>query len=389
VTDEAIKSINRFLANSQASGEWKHPSIINEMTPDQIRSFDWYRGNLEWLPSRTIMLGRHGSQAYGTSTPESDLDLKGVAVAPREYYLGFLQSFEQAEGKALDAAGNYQGPDYVIYDIRKFFKLAADCNPNIIEMLFLDDEDLYWPHCPTGLWNDVLDRRGLFLSRKARYTFSGYAVAQLKRVRTHRRWLLDPPKAEPRREVFGLKSGSGTIGKEQLGVVESQIRKTADGLAGEGWTKDMIEKNDEALVTATVNGLGLDSDLIPLVLAERRYGNAARQWQQYQTWNKERNPKRQDLEAAYGYDTKHAMHLVRLLRMAREILSGEGVKVRRPDAEELLAIRAGAWSFERLEAWAVEQEATLGPIAEASPLPEAPDRKALDRLLVSVVEEML
>lgn len=355
------------------------------MTPEQIRSFSWYRGNLAWLPARTIMLGRHGSQAYGTSTPESDLDLKGVAVAPREYYLGFLQAFEQAE--------THEPVDCVVYDIRKFFKLAADCNPNIIEMLFLDDTDLYLPDLAIGWhgspWSWVYEKRDLFLSRKAKYTFSGYAVAQLKRIRTHRRWLLDPPKAEPRREDFGLKSGQGTVGKEQLGVVEARIRKKADELGGLGWTKDKIEENEESMVDMAVADLRLSLDLIPVVLAERRYANAARQWSQYQTWKAERNEKRQALEAAHGYDTKHGMHLVRLLRMAREILSGESVKVRRPDAEELRSIRAGAWPFERMEEWAAQEEAALGAIAEASPLPEQPDRKRLDVLLVSVVEAMI
>jgi len=45
------------------------------------------------------------------------------------------------------------------------------------------------------------------------------------------------------------------------------------------------------------------------------------------------------LEAKFGFDTKHAMHLIRLLRMAREILETGVVHVKRPDAEELSAIR--------------------------------------------------
>ena len=56
------------------------------------------------------------------------------------------------------------------------------------------------------------------------------------------------------------------------------------------------------------------------------------------------------LEAAHGYDTKHGAHLVRLLRMGREIVETGSVHVWRGDrdADELLAIRAGAWSYDRL-----------------------------------------
>lgn len=43
--------------------------------------------------------------------PASDLDIKGVAVPPREYFHGFANVFEQAESN---------GPDMVVYDIQKF-----------------------------------------------------------------------------------------------------------------------------------------------------------------------------------------------------------------------------------------------------------------------------
>ena len=88
--------------------------------------------NLPWLSKNTLILCRHGSWAYGTNTPESDEDFKGVAVAPREMYLGFSKTWEQAESKE---------PDLVIYELRKFFNLAAGGNPNITELLYVDPSD--------------------------------------------------------------------------------------------------------------------------------------------------------------------------------------------------------------------------------------------------------
>ncbi len=38
------------------------------------------------------------------------------------------------------------------------------------------------------------------LDLRAGYTFSGYAVAQLKRIKTHRRWLIHPPTHKPTRQ---------------------------------------------------------------------------------------------------------------------------------------------------------------------------------------------
>src|SRR5271170_2373841 len=95
---------------------------------DTLMAFDWsiYTGNLTWLPERTIYMTVHGSRAYGTNLPTSDTDIRGVCIAPKEFYLGFLSDFEQAvQEPPLD--------DLTVYDIRKFLSLAVESNPNVIE----------------------------------------------------------------------------------------------------------------------------------------------------------------------------------------------------------------------------------------------------------------
>ena len=58
-------------------------------------------------------------------------------------------------------------------------------------------------------------------------------------------------------------------------------------------------------------------------------------------------------------NSKHASHLVRLMRMGYEIISTGKVIVKRPDAEELLAIKNGAWSFEKVMEFKEEMEEKL------------------------------
>ena len=104
-------------------------------------------------------------------------------------------------------------------------------------------------------------------------------------------------------------------------------------------------------------------------------------------WLKERNPARRELEAKFGFDTKHGMHLVRLMRMCREILTGQGVLVKRPDADELLAIRNGAWSYEKMIEWAEQQDKELREVARASKLPSEPNRVRIDNLCQEIVRK--
>ena len=58
-------------------------------------------------------------------------------------------------------------------------------------------------------------------------------------------------------------------------------------------------------------------------------------------------------------------------------------------AGALLAIRAGAWSYEQLIEHAARLRAGIADKAERSRLPEEPDHEALDTLCQSIVEEVL
>ena len=159
---------------------WTIKSRLNMASPIQ------YSGNLTWLVPRTILHVRSGSHSYGTNIATSDEDFKGVCVPPSSVLHGFLANFEQAVSTAP--------VDQVIYDIRKFMRLAADGNPGLLEMLWTADEDRL---VCTDAGRRLVDARSLFLSKKVKHTFCGYSASQLKRIRTHRRWLLTPPTHKP------------------------------------------------------------------------------------------------------------------------------------------------------------------------------------------------
>ncbi|MDD9942392.1 MAG: nucleotidyltransferase domain-containing protein [Myxococcales bacterium] len=293
----------------------------------------------------------HGSRAYGLARDGSDTDIKGVIVGPSIWYLGFTESPEQVELSA----------DHVRFEARKFMRLAAAANPTILELLFTDPED----HLTvTSAGQRLLDARRRFLTKRVADTFNGYAMGQLKRIKTHRRWLLEPPATEPLRADFGLPE-STVVPKDQLGAAET-----------------LIEKGQ--LVDADVS-----DNFLALLAREKRYKHARQQWEQYRSWLKHRNPERAALEAEHGYDTKHAMHLVRLQRMATEILETGEVRVRRQDREELLQVRDGAWSYDAL---IEHSEALTRRVAELKPssaLPTEPDQDALNVLCVEIVAEVL
>lgn len=367
------------------------PPVVHVAPPAPEPHVIPYNGNLDWLSRRTILYVVHGSRAYGTFRETSDYDYKGVTVPPRRYRDGFIHHFEQAEIKE---------PDAVIYGLQKFMALATDCNPNIIEVLWVEEKGRL---ICTPAGQLLVDNRANFLSQKAVYTFRGYAMAQLKRIRTHKKWLLDPPDHQPTRAEFNLPQRT-LIPADQLEAAMAEVQKKLDG-----WEIDFGELLDSEVLhiqeqlhrylaeldigtdekfQAAARLIGYDENFLVLLDRERHYAAAQRNWVQYQEWKATRNVARAALEAQHGYDTKHGMHLVRLLRMCREILTEGIVRVNRPDAAELKAIRDGAWDYERLIAWAEEQDSELLEVAKTSPLPKSPDRVALDQLCQEIVRSM-
>lgn len=302
------------------------------------------------IKKHTIYRCIHGSRAYGTHTPLSDYDYKGIAIAPLEYYLGFSKRFEQSEKYVSKG----QDIDEVIYDIQKFFKLAADCNPNIIEVIFCDENEVLF--CDK-FGKMILDIREKFISKRAKFTFTGYAVSQLKRIRGHRSWLLNPPKKKPERSDFGLPIDS-KMSSSEMGAYE-HVSKT--------------EK--------------LPEHIMSLLQKEKQYANSKKEWDQYQNWKENRNKERAKDEARFGFDSKHAYHLIRLLRMGEEILQGKGVLVKRLDADELLEIRNGAMTYEEIVDMAESRISNIDDLYDKSSIPKTPDVNFLSKKCMEIIKE--
>lgn len=96
--------------------------------------------------------------------------------------------------------------------------------------------------------------------------------------------------------------------------------------------------------------------------------------------------KRKRLVERYGYDTKNAAHLIRLLRMGIEsLVSGEMIVERVDDASELLDIKRGKWPLERVQAYAVELFAAAEQAYQQTALPPEPDWERVNQLCHDVV----
>jgi predicted nucleotidyltransferase len=360
--------------------------------------FDWnqYKGNLTWLPNRTIYMTIHGSHAYGTNIVTSDIDLRGVFIAPKEYYFGCIKTIEQIV--QLD-------PDLSVFELRKFLKLASVCNPNILELLYTETSDHL---ITTPLGKKLLDNRALFLNKRVKSTFFGYAFSQLKKINTHYKFLKNPPTNPPLRADFDIPIATPK-NDEQMKAAFAMIQKRIDEWSWHEMreldaplrqsiqdefnsrlqeiTKWNWKDINEKVWNCAANSIGFETNFLELLNKERLFMNKMKEWQNYNEWKKNRNPARAALEEKYGYDLKHGMHLVRLLLTCKEILTDGIFRVKRPDATMLLDIRNGSWSYEKLILFAEEMNIELDDLVKKSTLPQSANQEKIDQLCIEMVEE--
>lgn len=356
----------------------------------------------------------HGSRAYGTNDDFSDLDVKGLCSVPKEIRSSLFHRFDQSinnteihEMLDVKARINSNNPkvESTVYSIAKFFQLAAQVNPNIVELLWVDPSDILFIS-PIG--EKILESRDLFLSKKAKFSFKSYAVSQAHKIERHRKWLIDPPKSEPARARFGLPEAKTPEYDSIFKISQKQIehwglthlhldQDLRDEIKAE--TFDLINSvaatpvdwgnwptiYTEAAFSKILDTLNLGESFEDTIKREHAYQNELRRWKNYLHWKKTRNPERAKLEEKCGFDCKYAVHLVRLCLMCVEILRDSKVVVRRPDAEELRDIRFGRVSYDDVMARFAKLDVEIEDLYKTSKLRNSVDFSKIDELYLSLL----
>ena len=324
--------------------------------------YDFLHTN-EHLRDKLIFLTFGGSHAYGTSTPASDVDVRGCAFNSKSDLIG-MSSFEQAIDNATDTT---------IYSFNKLISLLINCNPNTIEMLGCKPEHYLMV---SSVGQELIDNSNLFLSKKAVQSFGGYANQQLRRLQNA--LARDTyPQAEKERHILGsIESAMMTFEGRYKALPEGSL------------TLSIGESDQEDLDSEIFINVNLQH--YPL----RDYKNI---WADMNTIIKEygklnnRNRKKDDLHL-----NKHAMHLIRLYLMCLDILEKEEINTyRKDDLELLMSIRNGDFQkddgmfcaefFDMI----TQYENRMKYAAANTSLPSKPNYKRIEEFVMAVNEKVV
>lgn len=355
----------------------------------------------------SILIGLVGSHAYGLSTESSDLDYRGIFIAPKEYQLG-CTTVEQ-KNKGWEAPGIIpeldNGQDVCIYELKKIIELLLNNNPNSLELLYLDNYLLL-----NDAGKELIENRELFLSKKVKYSYSGYAYSQIKKVESHRKWILSPPDKRPELKDFGLDE-KRFLNYSQINafleflwlLVKDKIEYLEAVEEFYEFRTTLLEKIDfkAILKNYSLPGDTIEyvqeltrgsNDFLNLLQSSHRYRLAKKDWDNYQCWIKNRNPKRAETERVIGYDTKHICHCLRLLYQGVEILSTGYLTVNlksHPQYELFKAIRQGIVPYDEVKQIADVLFTDLDTAYHSSPLPNTPNAGAINTLCIDLITKSL
>lgn len=93
--------------------------------------------------------------------------------------------------------------------------------------------------------------------------------------------------------------------------------------------------------------------------------------------------------AAFGYNTKDAAHVVRVLQQCLEILLTGDLTMPRPNAGVLKDIKAGEWKVDQVRAVAEFLMNEIRQLEQTSSLPAAPDFSEVNREVCAIVRDWL
>ena len=370
-----------------------------------------------------------GSQAYGTQTPTSDIDKKFVYILPMENIMG-TGYVEQIN----------VNKDYTGWEIRRFLELMGSNNPTVLELLNSPEDCIIFKH---PLFDDILAHKEDFITKICKDSFGGYARQQIKKAKglnKKQNWEKDKVTRKDLLDFCYVLQGEksipwrtwnkGRYDEKFIGAVnvpnakdvyalfydsvaemihsqntDEELRETykevlrkagkSMGMGYKGLVNTGHEDEDGKINYGISNQLRLSSVpkgekvIATIVYNKDGYSEHCKDYKEYQEWLENRNEARyvETQEHGQRIDGKNMMHCMRLIRMVTEIGEGKGIIVRRPDAQELLAIRRGEVDLDSLIDIADKAIENMDEVFENSNLPNNVNKGLVDALLVNIRRE--
>lgn len=279
--------------------------------------------------------------------------------------------------------------------------LLIKSNPNILEMLASPADCILYKH-------PLMDRLNInmFLSKTSKETFAGYAITQVRKAKGLKKKIVNPM-PQKRAAVLdfcyvleGYTSVALKLWLEQRNYSQEQCGLVsiphAKGLFALFYDAESKFHYKGIAVNEAANDVSLSSipkgeqEIGYLSFNAESYSMYCKEFKEYWDWVDKRNEDRYMDNKQHGkdYDAKNMMHTIRLLQVTEELLKTGELHVKRPNREELLAIRSGEFEYSALLAQSEALIERIDLAYEQTMLLESIDHQKLENILIEMRNEL-
>jgi len=288
---------------------------------------------MDYKKNGVVLEIKTGSHLYGTNVETSDEDFVGVYIPS---YFELLTSDKyikekdfSIKSKDKNGKNDKNAVDRKYYNFNNFIKLLISNNPNILEILYANDENITYVN-PIG--QKLIDNRHLFPSIKLVKRFIGYSNQQ-----SHKMEIKSNKFNEMNIILEYLKSINPKLLIAEL-QYDNEFKKLLEEcktneIKQDGKIKKVIRLHDDFLTIGDLN--------IPINVYVK---NACSRLQNRISKGTSRNR----LITKYGYDVKFGMHLIRLLIEGLQFLKFGELQFPLPEKDLLLSIRNGELKIDEI-----------------------------------------
>lgn len=295
-----------------------------------------------------------GSHLYGTNSPTSDHDYKGVFIPDYEQCLlqqvphSISNSTKQGEGK-----NSSSDIDNELYSLHYFIDLA--CKGETVALDMLHAPSRYWV-TGSAIWEDLVEQRSWFYTKNLK-AFVGYARRQAAK--------------------YGVKGSRLSDAKAIIDILKAHPASRIEDIWDVLPTGEHLHKtrNDIGLLYDVcgkkLTARGYCHHYIPMLEAfAQKYGDRARL-----------------AEVNEGVDWKAVSHAFRAAYQVKHILVDGGYTYPLPETDYLKSVKSGSLHFTNEVAPKLDTLMDeLELLSSQSTLPECVDRAYWDNWLVNILK---
>lgn len=337
----------------------------------------------------TLLKVKFGSKVYGTDNENSDDDIKFVYLqTPEDRFLNGHRPYIQVD---KDTYG---------YELETFSLLLSKSDPACLEILFTPAQFVIEKH---KLWNDMVTEG--MLTKYATLSFSNFATSQLQKAKNIKHRFFMEENEVPRKSLFDFCNVLWGMSEAKTDVPKQGTIPVLEFLALKNISQDrvVVNKIDKckevfALYISETPTKGICEDtscslrlssspkntypFAYMIYNEDAYRSHCKKYKEYTDWLKNRNEQRYKtiVDTDSKIDVKSAYHMVRLLNMAKEIVTeGKLIVDRRGiDADFLKTIRKGQVSQTEIFDYSEKMSAEINELFKTCTLPNSNNQKVLD-----------